>query len=133
MNKSLFEEMYNLAAKVAVDNKDLIEKTGYSSVGCVIVGESGKFYTGLCVGWFHSFCAEVSALSNALQGGERSIKYVTAAKYNKRNGKVHSLTPCGICREMFNQIFPEVKVVYIENEEYVVKTISEMLPDIQSN
>ena len=130
MSKRIFDKMYKMCSQVAINNKDLREKTERSQVGCCIVGGSGNFYTGINIGWWHSSCAEVTALSNAWQNGERKLKYVMAVKLNKRNDALESVTPCGICREMFNQLHPEVKIVYIDDGEYVVKSVDEMLPDI---
>ena len=129
MSKRLFNQMYKICSEIALKNKDLREKTERSQVGCCIVGESGKMYTGLNVGWWHSSCAEVVALSNAWQGGERELKYTMAVKYNKRNNQLECMTPCGICREMFNQLHPEIKIVYMDkNGEFVARSVKEMLP-----
>lgn len=130
MDTKLFEKMYKKCCDLAIENKDLREKTGYSQVGCCLVASSGKMYFGLNVGWWHSNCAEVSALSNAWMNGERKMRYIMAVKFNKRNEQLESVTPCGICREMLNQLHPEVKIVYVENDEFIVKTLDEMLPDI---
>ena len=130
MDKKLFDKMYKICSKIALKNKDLHIKTERSQVGCCIVASSGKIYTGLNVGWWHSSCAEVAALSNAWQAGERKLKYVMSVKLNFRNNQLESVPPCGICREMFNQLHPEVKIIYIENGQYVVKSVEEMLPDI---
>ena len=128
MSKKIFKEIYDLAAKIAYENRDLIEKTGFSSVAAVIVGESGKYYTGITVGWYHSTCAEAVALGNALQAGERNIKYVTAVKYNKRTDKLESIIPCGVCREMFRQLNQDVQVVLLTNNAFTSKPVSELLP-----
>lgn len=128
MSKKIFKEIYDLAAKIASDNKDLIETTGFSSVGAVVVGESGKYYTGINVGWYHSMCAETVAFGNALQSGERNIKYVTAVKYNKRTNKLESIIPCGICREMFSQLKQDVYLVLLKDNAFVAKSIKELLP-----
>lgn len=129
MSKKIFKEIYDLAAKIANDNKDLIEKTGFSSVGAVVVGESGKYYTGLNVSWYHSTCAEAIAFGNALQAGERTIKYVTAVKYNKRTGKLESIIPCGVCREMFRQLNQNPQLVLLNSDNnFVAKNVSELLP-----
>ena len=129
MEKKIFEKMHKLACKLAKENNDLIKKTGYSTVACVIMGESGKLYTGINVAWDHCFCAEIIALGNALQAGERKMKYSVGVKFNKRNNQLHSVTPCGVCREMFNQVCPEIKIAYIDNNEIEVKSINQMLPE----
>ena len=133
MDRKLFDKMHKLCSKIAIENRDLREKTERSQVACCIVASNGKIYTGLNVGWWHSSCAEVTALSNAWQAGERQLKYVMSVKFNKRNDQLESVTPCGICREMFEKLQPEVKFVYIDDNEYVVKTVAEMLPDIDEN
>ena len=130
MHEKLFKKMFNACVEIVSKSGDLTSKTGRSQVACAIVGESGKIHTGLNIGWWHSSCAEVTALSNAWKAGERTMQYMMAVKLNKRNGNIESLTPCGICREMFKYLHPEIKVVYIENNNFVVKTIGEMLPDI---
>lgn len=128
MSKKIFKEIYDLASKIAFDNKDLIEKTGFSSVGAVVVGESGKYYTGMTVGWYHSTCAEAVAFGNALQAGERAVKYVTAVKYNKRNGQLESVIPCGVCREMFSQLKQNMQVILLIDNKFVAKPLTELLP-----
>jgi cytidine deaminase len=130
MDKKIFDKMYKICSKIALNSRDLHKKTERSQVGCCIVAESGKMYTGLNVGWWHSSCAEVSALANAWQAGERELKYVMSVKFNFRTQQLECVTPCGICREMFHHLQPEIDVVYVENGEYIVKTLEEMLPDI---
>lgn len=129
MDNKIFEKMYKMGAKIATENKDLISKTGYSPVAAVVMGASGKLYTGLSVGWYHSTCAEIVAISNAWQAGERELKYITAVKFNKRNNQLQPLTPCGICRQMFFELQPEIKIVYLKDGEWEVKSVSQLLPD----
>ena len=128
MDKKLFDKMYKMCCDIASKNEDLKYVTGRSPVGAVIVAESGKVYTGLNIGWWHSTCAEVTALSNAWQAGEREFKYVMAVKLNKRNGDLECITPCGICREMFSHLQPEIHIVHKVNDEFVVSTIVDLLP-----
>jgi len=128
-DKELFKKMYTTCVDIARRCTDITKITDRSSVACAIVADSGNIYTGVNVAWWHSTCAEVTALSNAWQNGERKMKYVMAVKINKRNEQIESVTPCGMCREMFNNLQPEIKIVYIENDKFVVKTLDEMLPD----
>lgn len=128
---ALFDKMYKKCAQIVKKNQDLTVVTERSQAACAIIGESGKMYTGLNVGWWHSSCAEHIALSNAWQGGERKLQYLTAVKLNKRNEKLESIAPCGICREMFNNLQPNVKVVILDDDGYYkIYTLSEILPDI---
>ena len=128
---NLFKKMYLKCIEVLKKSGDLTEATERSQVVAAIMGASGKIYTGINIGWWHSSCAEVTALSNAWQNGERTMKYVMAVKLNKRTGEIENITPCGICREMFNNLQPEIEIVFVENGKFVSKTIEEMLPDIK--
>ena len=129
--RELFDKMYKKCVSIVKKNHDLGERSDRSQVACVIIGESGKMYTGLNVGWWHSSCAEHIALSNAWQGGERTMKYLTAVKLNKRNNEIHSIAPCGICREMFMTLQPDIKVIILDKDNnYKIYTIPQILPDI---
>lgn len=131
--KELFDKMYNTCVDIVRRCSDLTQLTGRSQVACALQAGSGHIYTGLNIGWWHSTCAEATALSNAWQNGERKVNYIMAVKLNWRNDQIESLPPCGICREMFNTLQPETKIVYVEDGQYVVKTIDEMLPDIEKS
>ena len=60
------------------------------------------------------------------------MKYVMAVKLNKRNNQLESMLPCGICREMLNQLHPEINIVYAKDGEYIVKSIQDILPDVDT-
>ena len=127
----LFDKMHKKCVQIVKKSKDLTPLTGQSQVACVIIGESGKMYKGLNVGWWHSSCAEHIALSNAWQGGERKLQYLTAVKLDKDNDKIKSIAPCGICREMFNKLQPDVNVVVWDDDGYYkIYTIAQILPDV---
>lgn len=127
-----FKKLYDACVKLALKNKDLIEKTGRSVVASVVVGKSGKTYYGMNVGWWHSTCAEATSLSNAWRDGEREMRYVLAVKYNKRDNKISLISPCGICREMFSYLNPEIKVILQdESQNFVAVPLNELLPELE--
>ena len=130
-NIKLFSKMYKKCVNLAKKNFDLTQKADRSVVACAIIGESGKMYTGLNVGWWHSSCAEHVALSNSWQGGERKLKYLIAVKVEKDTGEVQCIAPCGICRQMFMFLQPDIKVVILDKKNnFKVYTIPQILPDV---
>ena len=134
MDEKLFNKLYKMGEEIVLKNQDLIIKTGRSIVACCVVGESGNIYTGLNVGWWHSTCAEITALSNAWQGGERQLTYLMAIKLNRLDNKVRIVSPCGICREMYFNLQPEIKIILSgDKTKYRVKTLGELLPDFDYN
>lgn len=131
-DQKIFAKLFNSCEKLVKKNKDLMERTGRSVVASAIMAKSGKVYYGTNVGWWHSTCAEVVALSNAWRAGEREMKYVVAVKYDRLDGSVHGLSPCGICREMFNNLQPEIKIVLKDSDgNFVAKQLNEMLPELE--
>ena len=127
--KKLFDDIFNQAKVILIKNEELIDKTSHSLVVSVVMGQSGKLYYGMNVGWWHSVCAEPVAVSNAFQAGERKLEYLMAVMLNKRTKKLQVVSPCGICREMFNDLnMRDLKIILKEEDNYIIKTINDMLP-----
>ena len=128
--KKLVKKMYAAAEQVLENNKDIMESrlnpdgtAVRSLVVCVAYAESGKLYTGMNVAWWHSVCAENVAISNAWMAGERKILYIMAVKRNKKSRKIHIVSPCGICREMFRELMPWIQVVVEDADTKEVKFV----------
>ena len=126
-----FNDLKEELIKLTNKNKDLIDFNNRSVVACALVTKDLKVFTGLNVAWWHSSCAEVVALGNGLQNGERKFEYLLAVKLNKRNMEHQVLTPCGICREMFMEFEQgEMQVVSFDKKGKVKLTkIKDMLPE----
>jgi len=126
--EKLFNEMFDTAKTLLVKNEDIIDMMNHSLVIAMIVSESGKIYYGMNVSWWHSVCAEPTAVSNAFQAGERKFKYLMAVKLVRSTRKFEVISPCGICREMFKQLnMDDLQVVLKTNNKYKIKTIGELL------
>ena len=97
-------------------------------VAAALESASGKVYVGVNIDWWHSTCAEQTALGSAWAQGERDFKKIVAVTKNAQ-GKIDVTSPCGICRQMFAIHTPDIKVIIKSNGKIVTKTIKELLPD----
>ena len=128
--KTQFDKMYDIAVKLLKKNIDLVEKFNHSLVISILASESGKLYIGMNIAWWHSVCAESTAVSNAYQAGEREFKYLMAVKLKKSTKEINLISPCGICREMFKELeMSNLQVVLKKDGKYYTKAISELLPE----
>lgn len=103
-------------------------------VGAAIITENDKIYTGCNIenaSYGATNCAERTAIFKAVSEGHKKIRAIAVvgsdAKYTY---------PCGICRQVINEFAEnrEIPVVIAINEnEYIVKTIDEILPGAFSN
>ena len=130
MNK-IFNEMKEECLKILNSDvpDNLISKFERSCVVCAVRGKSGKIYTGVNIAWWHSFCAEPAAVSSALAHGETEITHCVALKKHKRTKEITLISPCGICREMFNESFKSARFFVEENGKIKLKPLSKLLPN----
>jgi len=98
-------------------------------VGAALLTKNGKIYTGTNVenaSFPAGMCAERVALFDAVKDGEKEFEAM--AIYAEGNNFPF---PCGICRQVISEFTRDIKVIIAKSEdEYVVKNISELLPDI---
>jgi cytidine deaminase len=94
-------------------------------VAALIVAESGKRYTGVCVDFACSmgFCAEHAAVADMLKHHESKILCVVAVLWN---GEV--IPPCGRCREMMWQLNAGNRDALVILSKDLVKPLHELLP-----
>ena len=94
-------------------------------VAALIVSDSGKHYTGVCVEFECGigFCAEHAAAAEMLKNHESRIAYVVAVLWN---GKV--VPPCGRCREMMWQLNSSNRDAMVILNVNLVKPLHELLP-----
>ena len=121
------EKLIKLAAS-AVKSKKTGDFTS-GDVGCALLSEKGKVYTGVCIDTMSSmgFCAEHNAIGTMITAGEYKIKKIVAVWKGKK-GEVHVLHPCGRCREFMRQVNKNnMETEIILGKERVVK-LKELLP-----
>ncbi|MBP3630913.1 MAG: cytidine deaminase [Clostridia bacterium] len=102
-------ELIDMATSVLMQNLDL-QKDGCTPVACVIKAKSGKVYKGINIKSSHSVCAEQVALGQALACGEREFDTVVAVKLDENN-KPRVVSPCGLCRYIYNNLNLDINVI----------------------
>ncbi len=98
-------------------------------VGCALVTDTGRVYTGVCmdVSCGIGFCAEHSAIAAMLTAGENRIAKIVAV-WKDKDGAISVLAPCGRCREFMRQIQEGAldTLVILGRDE--VATLADLLP-----
>ncbi len=117
--------------KIAKDARRLsYSPYSHFAVGAALVCSDGSIYEGanienasfpLCM------CGERNALYNAMMDGKTKDDFVALAIVADCEGPC---SPCGACRQVLSELFPEDAPIYLGNLEGDVKetTIAELLP-----
>jgi cytidine deaminase len=71
-------------------------------------------------------CGELVALANAISGGEKEFTVIVAV--GDRNRGI--LAPCGRCRQVLFDYCPDIQVILLNEDEYIMKPIQDLLPDV---
>ena len=122
------KELISMASEIAISNSDrYTDKTMHT--GCVIKAKSGKIYKGVNIKTSHSICAEQVAIGQALANGEREFDTIVAVKLNS-DGTTRVISPCGVCRYLFDKLGVELNVLVedIKNGKVVKVKAEELLP-----
>ena len=122
------QELIQVATEVVKQNSELY-KDKNMHVGAAVRASSGKIYKGINIFTSHSICAEQVAMGQALACGERDLEAMVAVKLNE-DGSARVVSPCGLCRYIFDK-FNDSFDVFVEDVETgdVLKVDSlELLP-----
>ena len=122
------KELIQLATDLVKSNCDIYSNISMH-VGCVIKSKSGKIYKGVNIKTSHSICAEQVAYGQALACGEREFDTIVAVKMNA-DGTTRVVSPCGVCRYMFDKMGLDMNVIVedIKNSKVVKVKADELLP-----
>ena len=122
------KELIQLATELVKSNSDIYSNISMH-VGCVIKAKSGKIYKGVNIKTSHSICAEQVAYGQALANGEREFDTIVAVKMNA-DGTTRVVSPCGVCRYMFDKMGLDMYVIVedIKNGKVIKVKAEELLP-----
>ena len=100
-------------------------------VGAVLVGKSGKEYTGCNVenaAFSPSICAERTAFAKAVSEGEKEFECI--AIVGGREGEISShCSPCGVCRQVMAEFCDDdFKVILGSPDDFKVYALKDILP-----
>lgn len=98
----------------------------YHTVGAALRCKNGKVYTGVNCDGIHGSCAEFIAMGNAVSAGEREFDTMVAVHLKSQN---NLLSPCGNCRQMMFEYYPDIRVILNDDDGNMVKTdLRDLLP-----
>ena len=120
---------YKKLSKLAIDARENAY-VPYSKfkVGAAVITVDGSIYTGCNIenaSYGATNCAERTAIFKAVSEGHKKIKAIAVV------GDMSTNTyPCGICRQVIVEFATDdIQIILVKNEEeYVVKTMEEILP-----
>jgi len=97
-------------------------------VGCALLTEAGKMYTGCNVenaSYGMTICAERSAISAAVaaEGPAMKLRAVVVL-----NSQTMPCSPCGACRQVIFEFGPKALVIYQGNGTLAEATADQLLP-----
>ncbi len=122
-------ELMEIATQVVRDNIDLYNNRYDLTVGCAVRAKSGKIYKGINLKSSHSVCAEQVAIGQAFANGERELETIVSMKIEE-NGEPRVVSPCGLCRYIFDKFGLKFKVIVMDEEtgETDKVTVKKLLP-----
>ena len=101
-----------------------IPESKYHSVSSAALSTDGRIFTGVCVFHFTGGpCAEMVAMGNAAAAGVKLTHIVAIG--NKERGV---LNPCGKCRQVLMDYYPDIQVVVTGEEGQQMVNVQDLLP-----
>lgn len=96
------------------------------TVGCSVLGASGKIYSGVNCDGLHGSCAEYITMGIAVSAYEKEFKTIVAVNEHAPNCVI---SPCGNCRQMLLEYAPGIDVIVNDDAGKLVKVkIEDLLP-----
>ena len=122
-------QLMEVATNIVRENIDLYNNRYDLTVGCAVRAKSGKIYKGINLKSSHSVCAEQVAIGQAFANGERELETIVSMKIEE-NGEPRVVSPCGLCRYIFDKFGLKFKVIVMDEEtgETDKVTVKKFLP-----
>jgi cytidine deaminase len=96
-------------------------------VGAALLAKDGSVYVGCNVenaSYGLTVCAERAAVANAVVQGARQYQAIAIVTESER-----AVAPCGACRQVLNELAPDLQVVSEARGERRDWTLAELLPE----
>ena len=113
------KKLIEIASEIVKTNIDLYEE---NIVGCALRTKTGKIYKGINLKTSHSVCAEQVAIGQAFACGEREIDTIVAVK-SCEDGEIRVVSPCGLCRYIFDKLELDLNVIVEDIEKGELKKV----------
>ncbi len=120
------KKLIEAAFKQLEKNSDY-DNSPFSNKASIVMGESGKFYSGINLSLWYGACSEVIAIGSALASGERNLITIVATGKDA-SGKPQIIVPCGNCRQLMAKHCPNIDIIIYDGKKYVKVKPGELLP-----
>lgn len=125
MNK---QELCNVA--ITATDKSYSPYSG-CKVGAALLSADGQVFTGCNIenaSFSPTICAERTAFAKAVSEGVTKFSAIAIAA--KKDGKLSTFTPCGVCRQVMSEFCSDdfTVLVVTGEEKFQEYTLSELLP-----
>ena len=125
MNK---QELCNVA--ITATDKSYSPYSG-CKVGAALLSADGQVFTGCNIenaSFSPTICAERTAFAKAVSEGVTTFSAIAIAA--KKDGKLSTFTPCGVCRQVMSEFCSDdfTVLVVTGEDKFQEYTLSELLP-----
>ena len=120
------EELIEVATNIVKNNCNIYERPN-QHVACALRAKSDKIYVGMNLKSSHSVCSEQVAIGQAFANGEREFKTIVAVQLDN-NLNPHSVSPCGLCRYVFDKLNLNMLVIVPQGKKPTKVKIKDLLP-----
>lgn len=125
MNEEIKKKLFEAA--IAVREHAYAPYSNYK-VGVALITYSGKIFVGCNIenaSYGLTICAERNAIAAAVAAGMKDFSAMLVLTQDDEPG-----TPCGACRQVIGEFFPQESVIYLANLTGIKKelTVSQLLP-----
>ncbi|MBE6020741.1 MAG: cytidine deaminase [Firmicutes bacterium] len=122
-----YKKLYDLALDAT---KNAYTPYSHFNVGAALLTEEGTVYTGVNIensSYGGTICAERTAMVKAISEGHRRFKALAVAAVSE--GKEHTSSPCGICRQFIFEFGDDIDIIFgSDRDNLEVYKIKDLLP-----
>ena len=127
-DRKMINDVKKLAQKVLISTNN----SGRHTVAAGILTKSENQYFGINCDSIHGTCAEIVAIANYVMKGDKEIETIVAISA-RGEGDDAIIPPCGNCRQILIENFPDINVIVRMKNETVKIKINELLPFAYDN